>query len=118
VNSEPEQGPLISLNNTLSMFLFAGLFFVGLVPELPHCVATELFRSNTGNGILAEKNRSGDFQCLFKQPVSEAEHYPVSPPSITVYFFVGQVTVPDVPTMHCPAIWAHNMPYLESLGFM
>lgn len=59
VNSEPAQGPLISLNN--SLFLSAGLFFVGLVPELPHCTATELFKSNTGNGILAEKKQKWRF---------------------------------------------------------
>lgn len=42
MNSEPEQEPLISLNNTLSVFLFASLFFVGLLPELPHCMATRV----------------------------------------------------------------------------
>lgn len=120
VNSEPQQGPLISLNNTVSVFLFAGLFFVGLVPELLSCMATKLSKSNAGNGILAEKNRNGDLQCPFKQPVSVAcsvHSQPHRNPIIYCHPSVGCVTVPDLTTLQYPATWACNMPYLESLGF-
>ena len=39
-------------------------------------------------------------------------------PIISVTFFVDHVTVPAVTTLQYLAVWACNMPYLESLGFM